>query len=287
MSDMNIRILGTESLGVRGLSCVVEVKNRKILIDPGIALGYHRYGLLPHPVQVGVGEIIRQKIIDELRDATDVVFSHFHGDHIPLGEANPYQLSTTQIQDLSDDVRIWAKGSQGLSPQMDRRVKNLVFSLNKSIIDAEGQSDDVISFSHGVPHGEEDSPAGEVMLTRIASGKNVFVHASDIQFLSTRAISAILEFKPDIVLASGPPIYLSGFSKEKKEFACNNIMKLSQQVETLIIDHHLLRCQEGMICLKSLDKQSENRYARSYTKISRFLMDGTKIMLRVLKGPSP
>ena len=48
-NDMHIRILGAESLGVRGLSCVVKVEERKIVIDPGLALGYYRYGLLPHP----------------------------------------------------------------------------------------------------------------------------------------------------------------------------------------------------------------------------------------------
>jgi len=167
MNKFNLRILGTESLGVRGLSCVVELKERKIFIDPGISLGYHRYGLLPHPVQVGVGEIIRQQIICELSNATDVVFSHFHGDHIPLVDANPYQLNIIQVKDLFDKVRIWAKGSQGLSPQMDKRVRALAFSLNSTIPDAEGQSDGTISFSHVIPHGEENSPAGEVMLTMI------------------------------------------------------------------------------------------------------------------------
>lgn len=51
---MHIQILGAESLGVRGLSCVVEVKG-KIVIDPGLALGYQRYRLPPHPAQVAVG----------------------------------------------------------------------------------------------------------------------------------------------------------------------------------------------------------------------------------------
>ncbi|HEC95425.1 MAG TPA: MBL fold metallo-hydrolase, partial [Euryarchaeota archaeon] len=81
---MKIKILGTESLGVRGLSCVVKTQDRKIVIDPGVALGYQRHGLLPHPVQVAMGERVRQNIIRELKDATDVVISHYHGDHIPL-----------------------------------------------------------------------------------------------------------------------------------------------------------------------------------------------------------
>jgi hypothetical protein len=73
---MHIEIIGTESLGVRGLSCKIETKERKILIDPGIALGYNRYGLLPHPFQVAVGRVIRERIISALRSATDVVISH-------------------------------------------------------------------------------------------------------------------------------------------------------------------------------------------------------------------
>ena len=76
--DMHIEVLGAESLGVRGLSCVVEVENRKIVIDPGLALGYRRHGLLPHPAQVAVGEQVRRRISTELKNATDVVMSHFH-----------------------------------------------------------------------------------------------------------------------------------------------------------------------------------------------------------------
>jgi len=61
---MNITmILGTESLGVRGLSCEVQVEDRKVVIDPGVALGYWRHGLLPHPSQVAVGEQSRGKIV--------------------------------------------------------------------------------------------------------------------------------------------------------------------------------------------------------------------------------
>jgi predicted metallo-beta-lactamase superfamily hydrolase len=64
---MNVTILGTESLGVRGLSCAVEVRGRKVVIDPGVALGFQRNGLLPHPAQVAVGEQIRWKIAAAMR----------------------------------------------------------------------------------------------------------------------------------------------------------------------------------------------------------------------------
>ena len=89
---MKIKILGSESLGVRGLSCVVETHDRSIIIDPGLALGYQRNSLLPHPFQVAVGEKIQEKIIHALENSTDIVFSHFHGDHVPLVNANPFQF---------------------------------------------------------------------------------------------------------------------------------------------------------------------------------------------------
>jgi hypothetical protein len=94
---MILNILGTESLGVRGLSCSLELKSRKIFIDPGIALGWSRYGFLPHPFQIGVGTGIREKIIDELKDATDVVFSHFDGDHCPLNGSQLLKIGTRTI----------------------------------------------------------------------------------------------------------------------------------------------------------------------------------------------
>ena len=45
---MQIKILGCESFGARSLACIVKTGERKILIDPGVALARLRYGLLPH-----------------------------------------------------------------------------------------------------------------------------------------------------------------------------------------------------------------------------------------------
>jgi hypothetical protein len=59
---MKIEIIGVESLGVRGLCCFVAVAEQKILIDPGIALGFFRRGQAPHPTQVAVDEVIRESI---------------------------------------------------------------------------------------------------------------------------------------------------------------------------------------------------------------------------------
>lgn len=94
---MRIEILATESLGVRGLCCVVEVAGRSILIDPGMAMGYIRHGLMPHPVQVAAGERIREGIVAAARAATDVVISHFPGDHVPVVDADANPCRSTGI----------------------------------------------------------------------------------------------------------------------------------------------------------------------------------------------
>jgi hypothetical protein len=256
---MKIRILGTESLGVRGLSCVVEVENRKIVIDPGIALGYNRHGLLPHPVQIGVGQIIRSKIIHELKDATDIVISHLHGDHIPLFDANPYQLSVQQARDIPSACKVWINKNIAYSDKMMRRQEALVLGLNKSVNEAEGKVDDVLSFFGPVPHGEDTGHKNSVMMTRIDDGNGVLLHASDIQFFNKDTVDSIILCRPDIVLASGPPLYLTDRMKNKKDIVWDNALELAKNVETLILDHHLLRCDEGLEWIEKLSVLLGNR----------------------------
>jgi len=278
---MHIEIIGTESLGVRGLSCKVETKDRSILIDPGIALGYNRHGLLPHPFQVAVGRVIRDKIISALRNATDVVFSHYHGDHIPLVDANPYQLNAGQIISLCQDIRFWAKGLAGLSANMKARAQSLSGLLNKDLPNAEGKSDGHMTFSKAVSHGQANDAFGQVMMTKIEDGGQVFVHASDIQLLDRRAILQILQWHPDIVLASGPPLYLPQLSNRQCQIAWQNAVSLSRGVDTLILDHHIMRCEEGAVWLKRLSAETGRGVicAADFMKRPRLLLEAWRRQL--------
>ncbi|MEA3468060.1 MAG: hypothetical protein U9R57_07545 [Thermodesulfobacteriota bacterium] len=109
---VTLEIIATESLGVRGMCCLVIIGKRRILIDPGLALGYRRHGLLPHPFQVANGITVRRRIVKALQSATDIVLSHFHGDHVPLLLANQYQLSFENIPERIRKVRIWSNPVQ-------------------------------------------------------------------------------------------------------------------------------------------------------------------------------
>ncbi len=256
---MDIEILGTESLGVRGLSCFVRAGNQRILIDPGIALGYIRHGLLPHPFQVAVDERIQKKIVQRWSDATDIVISHFHGDHVPLADANPYQFNIRKVTGLNPHVRIWTRSLSHLSMVQKRRAESLSTVLRTDLLPAEGTTQGIMTFSGQVCHGEKSSHLGTVIMTRIEED-GVFVHASDIQLLNDEAISIILSWKPDIVFAAGPPLYLyHKVFKSKMRIAWHNARILSERVGILILDHHLMRSYEGITWLKRLSVETGNK----------------------------
>ena len=97
------------------------------------------------------------------------------------------------------------------------------------------------------------------MMTRIESEDTVFVHASDIQLLNGEAVSLILAWRPDVVLAGGPPFYLSWLSSKRRWGAWRNARQLACHVDTLILDHHLLRCEEGLSWLDRLSSETGHR----------------------------
>ncbi|QEE17507.1 MBL fold metallo-hydrolase [Promethearchaeum syntrophicum] len=243
---MKIRILGAESLGVRSLCVFVTTNNKRILIDPGIALGYKRFGLLPHPFQVAIGDNIRKNVISILKSGvTDIVFSHYHGDHIPLPHANPFQLDAYQVSQYFKKPNLWCKSSENISNQMLIRRNKLMRILQRDFPNSEGNTEGSLSFSPSVSHGRMKK--NHVMMTRIEERDTIFVHASDIQLLDNKAISQILKWKPTIVLASGPPFYLKQYhTKEIYYKAWKNALKLAEKTSTLILDHHLCREKEGL-----------------------------------------
>jgi predicted metallo-beta-lactamase superfamily hydrolase len=222
-------------------------------------LGYRRNGLLPHPLQVAVGRGVRYRIIRALVHATDVVFSHFHGDHVPLLNANPYQLAIGDLPAGFGKLRCWTKGDDGLSPDMARRFADLANLLGDNLQVAQGRSEGPLSFSQPVPHGLPDSPMGTVMMTRVQVQGRVFVHASDIQLLDRSAVEQVIDWQPDIVLAAGPPLYLGRLSPAERELAWFDALQLAQNVPVVILDHHLLRSVEGAVWLDALSAAAGRR----------------------------
>ncbi|MGC9436194.1 MAG: hypothetical protein ACP5C4_09015 [Methanomicrobiales archaeon] len=251
---MDVLVIGTESLGVRGLCCLVHAGQRNILIDPGVALGFLRHGRLPHPRQVAVGAAVRERIIAAFSEATDIVISHFHGDHIPCADANPFQLPLSRVPPV-EGVVLWCPGPGSLSPLSRRRRADLLAHPGWHPVTADGRDGPVLTFSRPVPHGGSLSRGGVVM-TAIRHGGDVFVHASDIQMLDREAVDIIRGWHPDAVIASGPPLYLDRLSPGERALAWENARLLADAVPLCILDHHLLRSRAGLGWLHHLSEET-------------------------------
>lgn len=278
---MSLEIIGAESMGVRSLCCLVSRPGRRIVIDPGVALGFVRYGLAPHPLQVAVGRRIREQIVQVLDTATDVVFSHFHGDHVPLTDANPYQLSVHALPASFRHLRCWSKSGDDLAADERQRFLDLAELLGANLQTADGRTEGSLSFSPPVPHGAPESGRGTLMMTRVDMGRRVFVHASDIQLLHDPTVDQILKWRPDIVLASGPPLYLNRLGRADLERAWGNALRLARNVETIILDHHLMRGEEGAVWLDRLSETVGKRVycAADYMGQPRRLLEAQRVKL--------
>ncbi|MBN2123065.1 MAG: MBL fold metallo-hydrolase [Deltaproteobacteria bacterium] len=252
---MDIYILSAESLGVRGLCCYVKTGERRILIDPGLALGYMRHRRLPHPEQVAMAEKARRTIIDAWKGATDIIFSHFHGDHVPLVDANPYQLRAGDLAGLNIKARVWCKNREHLSPTEVSRTETLRAVLGLDFLPGEDAVHGPMRFSRAVPHGDPEVTDDTVMMT-LVEGDRRFLHAPDIQLLCDKTVSGILDWRPDILLAGGPPLYLSRLSEGQIDRAWQSALRLANALDLFILDHHLLRCTEGVAWLDRLSRTS-------------------------------
>ncbi len=288
VNTIPLEIVGAESLGVRSLCCSVHCDNHRVVIDPGVALGFFRHGQHPHPVQVAVGKRVRQRILQLVEQATDVVFSHFHGDHIPLKHANPFQLSLLQLPPCFKDLHAWSKNRDAESGKMSRRFSDLQDLLGDKLTEAEARGAGPFAFSPAVAHGPPGSKLGTVMMTRIDMGQGIFVHASDIQMLNTKSVEKILQWQPDIVLAAGPPLYLERLEEAALADAWDNAMRLANGVDTLILDHHLLRCVAGEDWLDKLSQAAGRQVfcAADFMKRPRLLLEARRDELyRSLPAP--
>jgi len=278
---MSLEIIGAESLGVRSLCCLVTLPDRRIVIDPGVALGYVRHGLLPHPLQIAVGRKVREKILQVLESATDVVFSHFHGDHVPLTDANPYQLSVQALPSCFRKLHCWSKSDDGSSSDMSERFRDLAELMGVNMQVVEGRTEGPLSFSRAVPHGARNSNIGTVMMTRIEMGGQVFVHASDIQLLDGPTVDRVIDFRPNIVLAAGPPLYLDRLRKAERKSAWENAVRLAQSIDVVILDHHLMRSEEGAVWLDELSATVGRKVycAADFMGRARQLLEAKRVQL--------
>lgn len=233
----------------------VETSDVKILIDAGVALG-PRFGKKPHPLEYQARTLCRGKIREYASKSQVIIISHYHNDHhtpnytdnVWLGHSAEeaeqiYRGKTVILKSIRDSINL-AQRKRGWMFQ--RFLK----TIGSTCLVGDGTKfefgNTIVRMSDPVPHGEETSGLGWVLMTTIESERWKIMHASDVQGpMSKQTTKAILRQKPDLLLLGGPPFYLEKVkvnTKAIREGVANGV-KIARSIPTVIFEHHALRSE--------------------------------------------
>lgn len=267
---MKITPLAFESLGVRSMATFIET-DQKILVDPGTSLGPKRFGLPPWKTEFDALHETRAAIQEHAPIADIVTISHYHHDHFtPFSFGKFLDSSPKYAEDVYRDKKLFIKSpeeninksQQGGARKLLKDLKN----VNRDITYSDGNSFEVgnteIKFSNALPHGSQGSKLGYLVTVTIRYKNEMVMHASDVQGpIYEETKNYILKESPDILILSGPPLYLVGFalSKEDIDNAKGNLTDLSGEISQVVVDHHLLRDLRCFDFIESVQEESENK----------------------------
>ncbi len=152
-----------------------------------------------------------------------------------------------------------------------------------------------VTLSQPVPHGEESSDLGWVLMTCVRSGEETFLHASDVQGPMTKKTARlILEEKPDCLVLGGPPTYLEGVrvAQAPIQAGIENASRLASKIPIVIFEHHILRSEKWREQSNSVyDAASSAEHkvmtAAEYLKTPNMLLESQREQLYEEEAPSP
>jgi len=157
---------------------------------------------------------------------------------------------------IHESATLWVKNDKHLTSIERNRARYIIKMFRKYRAAPSKGEDNIIELSKPIPHGLSDNTL--VTLVKVSSGTKTVVHMSDTQLLSSGAIRITLSWKPDIVITDGPPLYRWLKSRSQHIYlkllgkAKENVLRIAQEVDVLIIDHHLMRCEEGIKWLREV-----------------------------------
>jgi len=267
---MGIKVtpIAFESLGVRSMCTYIETQNTKMLIDPGASLGF-RYGKMPHPLEYRSLMETRKRIYQLAEKVDMIIVTHYHIDHYTPLKMTDYLWTWTtpdEAEKLYEDKRVIIKDYKN-NINLNQRRRGWIFwkLLNKVKCKIEiadnrviVEGDTKIIISKPVPHGEENSKLGYVLMVEIEEKNERILFASDIQGPQTKMLTDwIISLKPDMIILSGPPTYMPNTVKNIDE-TISNIVKIKMEIKHTILDHHILRDKKWKYYFDEIKEKAKN-----------------------------
>jgi len=266
---MNIIPLAFESMGVRSMATFVET-DQKILIDPGTSIAPKRFGFPPWKDEFDALHETRSRVQEYALKADILTISHYHHDHFtPFSLGRYLDSSPKYAEEMCQGKKLFIKHpTSHINKSQQKRARDFLKNLKRlgtrDIHYADGNSfkvgDTILRFSEALPHGVEGGRLGFVISTTIEWKDHKLMHASDVQGPISKGVKEfILAENPDILILSGPPIYLEGFVLEKEdvEFAQKNLIEICQEIPRVVVDHHLLRDLRCFDFIKTVKEESK------------------------------
>ncbi|MCC6028953.1 MAG: hypothetical protein LM591_02300 [Candidatus Korarchaeum sp.] len=237
---MRILPLSSDSMGARSMATLVETKDLRIMIDPGVALGPSRYGLPPHPKEWERMEAHWREIVRQAHKADLLIVTHYHYDHHnPWEGLEIYEGKRVLVKDPKRNINQSQRGRASFFLKQIEGIASVEIADGRSF----REGDTIIEFSEPVFHGT-NSKLGYVIEVFIREGEDSFLFTSDVEGPSLDDQARfVLEKKPKVVMVDGPMTYMLGYrySRASLDASIRNLSSILDAVETLVIDHHLLR----------------------------------------------
>ena len=239
---MIITPLAAESLGVRSATFFVETADVRVLIDPGVSLAPRRFGLPPHSLEIKAMNESWRAIKEFAAKAEVLVITHYHFDHFDPTEPLMFNGKTLLIKHPKENINAsQCARARELIKNFRTLPRRVEFADNNEF----RFGGTTLRFSPAVPHGP-GAKVGWVVEVSIREGESCFLHTSDIEGASLPQQAAFIRAEnPDMLYLDGPLTYMLGqeFSPGDLRASIKNICDIIEttRVQTLIIDHHLLR----------------------------------------------
>ncbi len=237
---MRVLPLSSDSMGARSMATLVETKELRIMIDPGVALGPSRYGLPPHPKEWERMEEHWREIVRHADRSDLIVVTHYHYDHHnPWEGLEIYEDKRVLVKDPRNEINQSQRGRASFFLKRIEGVARVEVADGRKLVEGET----LLEFSTPVFHGT-NSRLGYVIEVFVREGEDSFLFTSDVEGPSLEdQVRFILERRPKIVMVDGPMTYMLGYrySRASLEASVRNLSAVLDVVETLVVDHHLLR----------------------------------------------
>jgi len=282
----------------------VETPDVRLLIDAGVALG-PRFRRLPHPREYQARNECRARIRTYAAKADAVVISHYHNDHHTPNYTENVWLgsSADEAEEIYRGKIVLAKDIRNAINFNQRRrgwmFQRFVKRIGSRCEIADGKSFEFgstrIMLSQPVPHGEESSELGWVLMTCVRSGEETFLHASDVQGpMSEETTQVILQEKPDFLVLGGPPTYLEDIRVGQSSIRAGieNAARIASRTPIVIFEHHILRSEKWREHSKPVYDAASNAEhsvmtAAEYLKTPIMLLESQRERLYEEEAPSP